>query len=84
MHTCHVFPSRFRLSFSLLQVIPDCINLRILSNAVYFVGRARAGEDSIESLTTRADAYAKRVQWVRANADAIVDALREAITAKNA
>lgn len=38
------------------------VNLRILSNVVYFVGRALAGEDSLDSLITRADTYATRVR----------------------
>lgn len=37
---------------------------------------ALAGEDGIESLTSRADSYAKRVRWVRANRDAIVAAVQ--------
>jgi len=54
------------------QAIPDLINLRILSNIVYFVGRAISGEDSISSLTTRIKNYEKRVNWVKDNADVIV------------
>jgi homoserine kinase type II len=47
--------------------LPDMINLRVLSNCVYFVGRAISGQDSIASLTSRADMYAQRVMWVREN-----------------
>lgn len=34
-----------RLSEAEIEVIPDLINLRVLSNVVYFVGRALAKED---------------------------------------
>ena len=49
-----------RLTDAELTALPDCINLRIFSNVIYFTGRAYAGEDGLESLTSRADAYAKR------------------------
>ena len=39
-------------------------SLRILNNVVYFVGRAIAGEDSIEPITGRAQIYAKRCDWL--------------------
>jgi hypothetical protein len=42
---------------------------------VYFTSRAMAGEDSLESLTSRAGSYAKRVRWVNANRGAMVEAL---------
>lgn len=57
--------------------LPDFINLRIFSNVIYFTGRALAGEDSIESLTSRAGSYAKRVQWVNANREAIVESVKQ-------
>jgi Ser/Thr protein kinase RdoA (MazF antagonist) len=50
-----------------VKALPALINLRVLSNVVYFVGRALAGEDDIKSLTSRAEAYAARVRWVNAN-----------------
>lgn len=49
------------------RAIPDLINLRVLSNCVYFVGRAISGQDNISSLTSRADMYAQRVLWVNEN-----------------
>eukprot|EP00199_Chlamydomonas_sp_CCMP681_P002332 CAMPEP_0119116414 /NCGR_PEP_ID=MMETSP1180-20130426/52269_1 /TAXON_ID=3052 ORGANISM="Chlamydomonas cf sp, Strain CCMP681" /NCGR_SAMPLE_ID=MMETSP1180 /ASSEMBLY_ACC=CAM_ASM_000741 /LENGTH=393 /DNA_ID=CAMNT_0007105557 /DNA_START=17 /DNA_END=1198 /DNA_ORIENTATION=- len=64
-----------------IEVMPDLINLRIFSNAVYFVGRALAGEDSLSSLTTRAGSYAKRVKWVNTNRDAIVAAIKQRLHA---
>lgn len=45
------------------------------------VCRALAKEDGIESLTTRADSYAKRVKWVNANREAIVAAVKEKMRA---
>lgn len=54
------------------RAIPDLINLRILSNVVYFCGRAVAGEDDISSLTTRIANYEKRVNWIKEHGDQIV------------
>lgn len=42
---------------------------------------ALAKEDGIESLTTRADSYAKRVRWVNANREAIVAAVKDKMLA---
>jgi hypothetical protein len=42
---------------------------------------ALAKEDGIESLTTRADSYAKRVRWVNANREAIVTAVKDRMLA---
>ena len=56
-----------------IEVIPDLINLRVLSNVVYFVGRALGNEDSIDALTSRAATYAGRVQWIKDNSQAIID-----------
>jgi homoserine kinase type II len=64
-----------------IQAVPALINLRVLSNVVYFVGRAAAGEDDINSLTSRAEAYAARVRWVNANGQLIRDLLTQAILA---
>ena len=58
------------------RAIPDLINLRILSNVVYFVGRAIAKEDSIDSLTTRIENYSTRVKWVQDNEEKIVDIIK--------
>jgi homoserine kinase type II len=55
--------------------LPDLINLRVLSNCVYFVGRAISGQDSIASLTSRADMYAQRVNWVTENKQNITDCI---------
>jgi len=54
------------------EAVPDLINLRILSNIVYFVGRHIAGEDDISSITTRIQNYESRVNWIKENSDVIV------------
>lgn len=59
------------------QAIPDLINLRILSNIVYFVGRHLAGEDDISTITTRIENYARRVEWIKSNSDIIVNRIVE-------
>jgi hypothetical protein len=61
------------------QCCPDTPTRRPLCSVVYFTSRAIAGEDSLESLTSRAGSYAKRVRWVNANREAIVDAIVDAI-----
>jgi homoserine kinase type II len=55
------------------RALPYMINLRVMSNVVYFVGRASAGEDSIEALTKRADMYSDRIVWVRENRASIAE-----------
>jgi homoserine kinase type II len=59
------------------EAVPDLINLRILSNIVYFVGRAIAGEDDISSITTRIANYERRVKWVKDNGNAIAGRIVE-------
>eukprot|EP00955_Chlamydomonas_euryale_P077133 362866-Chlamydomonas_euryale.AAC.4 len=70
-----------QLTAAEIKALPDLINLRIFSNAIYFTGRAIAGEDSLESLTSRAPAYARRVKWVNANRDAIQSAIEAKMAA---
>lgn len=59
------------------RAIPDLINLRILSNIVYFVGRHLAGEDDISTITTRIENYARRVEWIKSNSEIIVNRIVE-------
>jgi Ser/Thr protein kinase RdoA (MazF antagonist) len=61
------------------DAVPDLMTLRILSNVIYFTGRALAKEDGIESLTSRAVAYAKRVRWLAANGDAVRTLIRNSV-----
>lgn len=71
------FATTGKLSKIEAEAIPDLINLRILSNIVYFVGRAIAGEDDISSITTRIANYERRVAWVKTNANAVVSRIVE-------
>jgi homoserine kinase type II len=75
---CRGFAQKARLTDVEIQALPELITLRVVSNAVYFVGRALAGEDSITSLTTRIADYAKRVRWINANGPALINILRQA------
>lgn len=65
------FAEHGRLTADEIAGVPQLVNLRILSNIVYFLGRAQAGEDDISSLTKRLEMYVSRVEWVRRHADAI-------------
>ena len=44
--------------------VADLIILRVLSNVIYFVGRAVSREDTWEPITGRVEVYAKRVRWL--------------------
>lgn len=66
------FQETIKLTKDEVEAIADGVNIRIISNVIYFVGRAIAGEDSIASLTTRAKMYADRIAWVNRNRQAIV------------
>ena len=54
--------------------------LAVLIFLCLVAGRAIAGEDSIEELTSRADVYAQRMIWVRENRQRIVDCITAAMT----
>ena len=69
---CNGYSEHGRLNAAEISCIPDLIILRILSNVVYFVGRAMAGEDSIDSLTTRAEMYYNRIKWIKEHYENIV------------
>jgi homoserine kinase type II len=66
-----------------VSVIPDLIILRILSNVVYFVGRAIAKEDDASQLTSRAGNYLKRIQWIQDNRTLITSKINECIDHKS-
>ena len=55
-----------------IESICVLIRLRILSNVVYFVGRALAGEDQISTLTSRIETYCTRLRWLKNNEREIV------------
>jgi len=63
--------------------LPDLINLRVLHNCVYFVGRAITGEDTIDALTTRANMYAERIVWVREHESEIVKTILDLMKSKD-
>lgn len=65
-----------------ISVIPDLINLRILSNVVYFVGRSIANEDDATQLTSRAENYVKRIRWIQENRSAITQKIEQSIDRK--
>ncbi len=67
-----------------ISCVPDLINLRIESNVVYFVGRALSKEDDIYSITTRLENYNTRIEWVNANAQAIIDSITTKLVAAQA
>jgi Ser/Thr protein kinase RdoA (MazF antagonist) len=60
-----------------IESICTLIRLRILSNVVYFVGRALAGEDKISTLTCRIDNYCQRLRWVKTNEEKVVALIKE-------
>lgn len=59
----------------------DGMLLLLLPSLLLSPSRALAGEDGIESLTSRAGSYAKRVRWVNDNREAIVAAVKEKMLA---
>jgi Ser/Thr protein kinase RdoA (MazF antagonist) len=60
------------------MVVPDLIRLRILSNVIYFVGRAKCREDSPKILTDgKASSYVYRLAFIDANKDTIIATLRK-------
>jgi Ser/Thr protein kinase RdoA (MazF antagonist) len=62
-----------------VEVVPDLINLRILSNVVYFVGRAIAKEDSISTITKKAETYLTRINWIKSNRRNIMTLIEKCI-----
>jgi Ser/Thr protein kinase RdoA (MazF antagonist) len=71
------------LSKAEIEAVPILIRLRILSNVVYFVGRALAGEDRISTLTSRIETYCKRLRWLKTNEAEIVGLIMGKFAAKN-
>jgi len=69
----HGYAQFVTLTTTEIEAVADLVILRILSNVVYFVGRAVAGEDSIDTLTSRIDAYVRRIGWLRAHRQDIID-----------
>ena len=78
------FSKHGRLSEQEIEMVPDLINLRILSNVVYFVGRAISKEDDISSITTRLENYLTRIKWVESNSQTIIDSIKTKMAAAEA
>ena len=70
---CEGYAQTSALTRAEIEFIPDLIILRILSNVVFFVGRGISGEDTFDALTTRAQMYYERIQWIKDNRKKIVD-----------
>lgn len=68
-----------RLSATEASCIPDLIILRVLSNVVYFIGRAYAGEDTLEILVSKAETYYARIKWIHDNKQTIIDIIASKI-----
>jgi len=87
LQCCRQFMAGFaqhgRLTPEEQRVVPDLIQLRILSNVVWFVGRAVAGEDSIASLAARAQSYVRRISWLEIHGQEVVDAIAIAMQAQS-
>eukprot|EP01041_Mallomonas_annulata_P005582 gene5582-11242_t len=71
------FSEFIQLTENEIEAVPDMVNVRILSNVIYFVGRAIAGEDDILALTSRAQMYADRIKWINDNRADIVSMMKE-------
>ena len=47
-----------------VESLPWMIKTRILSNVIYFVGRAMSGEAELSQLTERIQGYCRRLRWL--------------------
>ncbi len=56
------------------RFVPDGMVLRILSNVVFFAGRATATppQDNIQTLVNKIVPYAKRCRWIEANRESVI------------
>lgn len=60
------------LTDEVIEAVSTIVDLRILSNNAYFVGRKIAGEDDVSCITTRLENYMTCVEWVYKNTESIV------------
>ncbi len=72
-----------KLTKTEIESIPELMKLRILSNVIYFVGRWKAKEDTINQLTDRAGSYKKRCIWINDNRQKLIDTILEAFSRHN-
>ena len=63
-----------RLTAAEARFVPDGMVLRILSNVVFFAGRATAQppQDNIRTLVSKVVPYARRCRWIESNRDFVV------------
>ena len=61
----HGYRQYITLTSHEIEALSDLIILRILSNVVFFVGRAMAGEDSYQTLIVKIEPYLQRISWLR-------------------
>ncbi len=65
--------SAYTFNKSEVLLFPQFIMLRILSNVVYFVGRAISNELPLTCLTKRLPGYYRRRMWLHENARALIE-----------
>lgn len=67
-----------RLTDDEISFVPDGIVLRILSNVVFFAGRATTTppQDRIETLVKKIEPYARRCRWVEQNRQWLIETLK--------
>jgi len=62
-----------------IQFVPDGIVVRILSNVIFFFGRAcvaQPPQDKIETLIKKVEPYARRCRWVKLNREWLIQELQ--------
>jgi homoserine kinase type II len=65
------------------ELLPSLIELRILSNVVFFVGRIKAQQESVEILTGgKAGDYCQRLRWIEQNRERLVETFQKAFELK--
>lgn len=62
-----------------IEVLPNLIKLRLLSNIIYFVARVLAKEDTEATLTCRLGDYCHRIRWINQHSNVISDLIRNAM-----
>eukprot|EP00386_Alphamonas_edax_P003967 GDKI01012206.1.p1 GENE.GDKI01012206.1~~GDKI01012206.1.p1 ORF type:complete len:347 (+),score=61.11 GDKI01012206.1:106-1146(+) len=77
----HGFAQHGKLTVAECAAVPDLIKLRVLSNVIWFTGRAMAGEESLSLLTDRIHVYVKRITWLNENTHTLVEAVTQAMKA---
>ncbi len=82
-HSVDSFAVHRELTCSKIESTCALIRLRILSNVVYFVGRALAREYRLSTLMSRIETYCKRLHWLKTNESKIVGQIKEKFTTNN-